>query len=326
MMVSPSSEAASRHRRWRRTLLQGLITLAIFVYLLTLVDLAELGDAFRRAPWWGVPAAVAVMLAGLTLAALRWRLLLAAYGAPRRPPLGRLFRLHLIGAFYNTLPGAVGGDVVRGLVTRDAFTSGSATAGIAVVFVERALGMSALLLVVATAFALRPIAGVSGLWLGVILGLTASGFAIAAIALGQRWAAYWPRPLRRFAHALPVLQSWPPFGLALLCSLLIQVGVAVIGHLFIATLDPRVQWLDSTVLAPLVFAAAFFPLTIAGAGTRDAAMVALYGLIGVARADSLAASLQIMLTFLLIAAIGAVLTLVTPLTGGVQPTDAAESS
>jgi hypothetical protein len=91
------------------------------------------------------------------------------------------------------------------------------------------------------------------------------------------------------------------------------------GHLAIAPLAPQVLLFDSLALAPLAFAAIFFPLTVAGAGTRDAAMVALYGMLGVPRASALTASLQILLSYVIVSAIGGVLGMVEPLTTSVRP-------
>jgi uncharacterized membrane protein YbhN (UPF0104 family) len=98
-------------------------------------------------------------------------------------------------------------------------------------------------------------------------------------------------------------------------SILNQTLVGIMGHLTIWPLARQVGLLDSLVLSPLAFAAIFFPLTVAGAGTRDAAMVALYGLVDVPRENVLSASLEILLAYGLVAGLGAALSLVTPLRG-----------
>jgi hypothetical protein len=105
----------------------------------------------------------------------------------------------------------------------------------------------------------------------------------------------------------------------MIVSVLNQALVGVMGHLAIAPLAPQVVLLDSLALAPLAFAAIFFPLTVAGAGTRDAAMVALYGMLGVPRANALTASLQILLSYVIVSAIGGVIGMVEPLTKSVRP-------
>ena len=126
------------------------------------------------------------------------------------------------------------------------------------------------------------------------------------------------RPAFTFEVARPTAEeqcrAWTAApGSALLMSVVNQTLVGVMGHLTIWTLAPQVQLIDSLVLSPLAFAAIFFPLTVAGAGTRDAAMVALYGLLGVPRETALSASLQVLLAYGLLAALGGALSLVTPL-------------
>ena len=52
----------------------------------------------------------------LGLAAVRWRFLMRAFKATALPPYSMLFRLNLVGHFYNIfVPGAVGGDLARAL-------------------------------------------------------------------------------------------------------------------------------------------------------------------------------------------------------------------
>jgi uncharacterized membrane protein len=64
---------------------------------------------------------------------------------------------------------------------------------------------------------------------------------------------------------------------------------------------------------PLIGASAFFPLTISGAGVREFAFAALYHLVGVPEATAYAASLSYWAAQLAVAAVGGILTLVTPI-------------
>ncbi|MDH5672373.1 MAG: flippase-like domain-containing protein [Myxococcales bacterium] len=294
--------------------LQALLTVAVFAYLLTLVDTGALAATFARAPLWGIPLASVILLCVMAIGALRWSLLIGAYGG-QHVPFARLLRLQLVGLFYNMLPGAVGGDVVRGLVSRDAFGPGGALSGVAVVFVERVVGLLGLLALVSTMLLIHRLPALDSmldrrvLWLGL---LTVAA-AIAALALARRLAAYLPGRLGELLSALPALSHPGRFALAALVSISNQALVAVLAHCLMAPLAPEVTLLDSMVLAPVAFAAVFFPLTVAGAGTRDAAMVLLYGSLGVSRAVALSASLQVLLTYLVVAAIGGLLALLRPL-------------
>lgn len=314
MMGEPDPPAAdSRKPRVSRLMLfQVGLTVAAFAYLVHTSDVDALLRSFRSAPLWGVPAQVLTLLAVMFAGAIRWRFLLSAYGARAKPPLRRLFKLQLIGLFYNLMPGAVGGDVIRGVVSRDAFGD-RLSAGLAVVFVERVMGLIGLMFLVVGVLAMHPIRGLDlSAWV-LVLGVVGCGCALAGIALARRVADKLPRAIRTQLQDLPALSNLLAFGLALIVSIANQALVGVMGHLAIAPLAPQVQLLDSLALAPLAFAAIFFPLTVAGAGTRDAAMVALYGMLGVPRPQVLTASLQILLSYVIVAAIGGVLGMVEPL-------------
>lgn len=304
---------AAAGRKPGLVVLQVVLTIAAFTYLFWTSDLEQLGRSLREAPIWSVPTAVAVLACVMFAGTLRWRLLLSAYGAHTPQPILYLFRLQLIGLFYNMMPGAVGGDVLRGVVSRRAFGAKGVSAGLAVVLVERVFGLIALMLLVVSVLAFHPIPLLHlSRWVFAI-GLLVSLAVLVAIALGRRLASRLPRPIAARAAALPELSEVGTFALAMGMSLINQTLVGVMGHVTVAPLAPQVTLLDSLVLSPLAFAAIFFPLTVAGAGSRDTAMMALYGLLGVPRESALSASLQVLLAYGLLAAAGGALSLLTPL-------------
>jgi glycosyltransferase 2 family protein len=317
---APKSPAGSGRRPKLLLIVQVVLTLVAFGYLFHIADLPALQRTFEAAPLWSIPAAIAALLSVLFAGTLRWSLLLSAYGAARLPPLLYLFRLQLIGLFYNMMPGAVGGDLLRGVVSRHAFGPQGMSAGLIVVLVERVFGLLALLLLVISVLSFHPVYGLElPAWLLALLMLASVG-ALAGIALARRLAPHLPAWLAQRAAALPGLSRPGMFVLALLMSVANQALVGVMGHLTIVPLAPQVSLLDSLVLSPLAFAAIFFPLTVAGAGTRDAAMIALYGYLGVSRESALSASLQILVAYIAVAAIGGTLSFFTPLTDAASDT------
>ncbi len=308
----PDAPRRSTQRARALLALKVLVTCAVFAYLATLVRGPALAAAFGRATAPRFVGAIAVALIAIAVGAARWGALVTAYGAPARPPFLRLIRLYLIGYFYNFLPGAVGGDVVRGLATRESFGAGGGTAAVAVVLVERVLGLTGLLGITATMALLRPAQAVADVLPWSLLGLGIAGCAVAGISLAHRVAPRLPRLLRAFAGRLPALTRPRAFVGALVLSFGTQSLVALAAHLILAEIAPAVTLADSLALVPLASAAAYFPLTPGGAGAREGAFVALFAAIGVAREDALAASLLILAANLCVAAIGGALQLATP--------------
>jgi len=297
-----------------RVVLAGKIcvSLLLFGYLGSLMRGPALAAAFGRATAPHFALAVAFGLCALSVGAARWSSLLMAYGAPKRLPFARLLRLYFIGFFYNFLPGAVGGDVIRGVATRESFGARGSTAAIAVVFVERVLGLTALLFITATMALLRPAQGVQSVLPWSIVGLALSGGAVLTISLAHRVAPRLPGFAGRFAARLPAIVAPRPFALALLLSFGTQALVALAAHAILVEIAPQVTLADSLALVPLASAAAFFPLTPGGAGAREGAFVWLFTAIGVAREDALAASLLVLGANLVLAVIGGVVQLRTP--------------
>lgn len=326
--MTPSSEATdhtlsppdlagtkpSASKKSRLMLLQLVLTSVAFGYLYVTSDIPKLTGAFHEAPLWSVPCCTLALLGVVFAGTVRWQLLLRAYGARTLPNLGYLFRLQLIGLFYNMMPGAVGGDLLRGWISRRAFGAQGASAGITVVLVERVFGLIGLMLLVLGLLIVHPIPGLYAPPWMLSAGLAGGVAALFAIALGRRLAPRLPALLAARAAELPELSNVPAFGLALIVSIVNQSLVGVMGHIAVGPLAPKqVRLLDSLVLSPIAFAVIFFPFAVAGAGTRDVAMRELYGKLGVAPELALTASLEILVAYVLVAAIGGVLSVVTSL-------------
>lgn len=319
----PLTEQSQAPKKRPRALLylQVILTLGAFGYLFHISDIHALAQTFKSAPLWIFPAAMLTLTCVMFAGTLRWSFLMKSYGARHTPGIGYLLRLQLIGLFYNMMPGAVGGDLLRGVVSRHAFGPQGMSAGLTVVLVERVFGLLALMLLVVSVLAFHPVRGLQlAPWI-FVLGLVGSVGSLVAIAIARRLAPHLPAFIAKRAAELPELARPGMFVLALAMSLTNQVLVGLMGHLTVRPLAPQVGVLDSLVFSPLAFAAVFFPLTVAGAGTRDSLMVALYGLLGVTKEQALLASLEILAAYVLMAAIGGGLSLVTPLADKSQPAD-----
>jgi uncharacterized membrane protein YbhN (UPF0104 family) len=283
-------------------------------YMLQLVPLREVAESLQAIPVLALAIAGATMLIGTLFAVARWRILFSACGFTAKPRWRDLFRAYMIGGFYNVyVPGALGGDVLRALATRK-LVAGGLPASVAVVVLERVLGFVAMLTVLTGTFTLFPLPGLNGILLFSGLGFCIAVALVFAIINGPRLAPYLPLPLRRIAASLPQIESLPRFGLALALSLLTQLSSIIIGHVLIHSVSPNVGWSDSLVILPLANAMQYFPLTIGGAGVREAAYVLLYATVGVSKPDALAASFAVGALSYTLAALGGIWHAARPLT------------
>ena len=299
-------------RRWLGFALRVLGTGAGLAYIALRVDLDAAKTALGRVPVISFAAAVALVAANVVAGAVRWRVLMRAYGATAIPPLGRAVYLYFVSFFYNNyLPGAVAGDVGRGVVTRDAFATEGATGALAVVLVERALGLFALFALLAVGIASAG-GGIDthDLWLWTALGCAGSCAIVIGIAAARRIGPRLPSFLATRAAKLPVVHDGRAFGIAVLLSLATQALTAGAGWVLLAALAP-IGLGASLLVVPLAAATTFLPITVGGAGAREAVYVALGGrLFGMLPADALAASLGFWFAHLAVAGCGGLAQLV----------------
>jgi uncharacterized membrane protein YbhN (UPF0104 family) len=169
-------------------------------------------------------------------------------------------------------------------------------------------GFAGLLVLAAGATLLSPLAR-SEVLVYSAFGLCAALGAVAALAIGRRISSRLPARIGKLAAALPEIERPGPLAVALALSVFTHVLVAMTGYAVLAALVPSVSFTEGMAIFPLGTLAAYFPLTVAGAGARDTALVVLLSHVGVSRADALATSLSMLACNLLISGIGGLLQL-----------------
>ncbi len=304
-MTEPEKAEAAKPA-WRSVLLRVVVTAATLGLWYWLADVPwnELEDAVRRIHLSTLGWATALACVNLVIGAFRWRVLMKAYGAVTLPSFGRMVRLYFVGIFFNTfIPANVGGDLLRGHITRRAFPG--AASGYLVVILERVFGLAGLMLLAGGVLLIHPIEELAGSrWLG-LLGFVAALGAASAPAIIRFFGGRLPGKLGEIARGAPTLDR-PALVVAVLALSLVTQGlVAVGGHLYVADLDPSVPLTASLVLVPVGLVSIYLP-TIAGLGAREASFVVLFALVGVAEADATAAALGVLATTLLTAVIGGI--------------------
>ncbi|MGC6416680.1 MAG: lysylphosphatidylglycerol synthase transmembrane domain-containing protein [Bradymonadia bacterium] len=251
-------------------LIRLLIVLLLGIWMSQQFDLKALPkDLFEH----GVSVLIVAVLGGMNLgiAAVRWRFLMTGFNANALPPSSMLFRLNLVGHFYNIfVPGAVGGDLARAHIAGICF--GSKSESYFVVVAERMLGLGAL----GIFFAVGLIFGqgsimveAAGLW---VVGLSSLVICVLAVGLlGRRLTRWW--------RSAPTLTQ-PMYVLYATVLSLFTHSVTIIGFWILTrSMNLDVTLLDLTVIVPVALVASVVPLAIAGVGPREVALVALIPLL-----------------------------------------------
>jgi uncharacterized protein (TIRG00374 family) len=270
------------------------ITLGLIVLVLRNVDAADTLERVRS-----LPASIAV--GGLLLLVLlsflcvfRWQIVMRQFG--RMLGFRLTTRLFFEGLFFNqALPSTVGGDGVR--IYR-AFRAGLPLAvAINSVVLDRVLGLTSLMLLAALAqplFYERVASVPARLTFTAVFVLAVTGiFVLLLLAYMPGWARRWKvaRGLVALSHA--ARQAFTTPAILLPVTLLSIVGhliSVVVFYLLADSLALGVSFLDCLVMVPSVLLLATVPVSVAGWGVREGAMVAAFGLLGVPAGGAAAAS------------------------------------
>lgn len=274
------------------TALKIAVSLGILVLIFRKVDFNELWRELRTAHTSYVIASICLYLAVQALSAYRWYVLLKPIGVDTS--YRKILSFYLLGMYFNFfLPTAIGGDAVRVYyLNKETRKLSRSTAS---VFLDRDIGMGALLLIatVAAAFAGTTINQVP---LAPIFALITVAFVLINLALFYR-PSYdlLHRVLRLFKmkradekveNLFESVNSyrgeWGVLNVAMALSIIIQLGGifanVLLGHAI--GLETRNGWLDYLVIVPAVSLISMNPLSVNGTGWREYSYLVLFGSVG----------------------------------------------
>jgi hypothetical protein len=285
-------------------LVRFLVAAVLTSYLLWRADPAAVVRAAANAdPAW-ILLAVMLVFVDRALMAQRWIALLCIL--EKRPPLGRLIEIFLTSTFLGTfLPASVGGDAVRAYsLTRSGFGVVSGADAIASVFMDRMLGVAALLLMslVGLLFA-REMASNAAIVIS-LMAAAAACAATIALVFSERFATW----SLRLLSVLPIaalgrggnsivdsIRRYASHRRQLFAVLASSIGVQVLrivqayclGRAIGVEAGPAVYF----AFIPLILLVMLLPVTINGLGTAQLVFIWFFARVGVASATAFALSI-----------------------------------
>jgi glycosyltransferase 2 family protein len=278
----------------KKLLLKGAVSAILIWLLLRNTNTDAVVDQLFDVGWRAFVLSSALLAALSLPATLRWQAVLRALG--RRLAFLHGLRLVLVGLFFNqVLPSNVGGDAVRiWQVRRDGVDLRTA---IDSVVIDRLMALGILFLIIAVSlpalFAIvpGPVARTAIVLLagGGLVGYVLFAFLNRLPAAFFRWRA--TKAIAALSADFRTTVSSPRYGaMALALSLLIQIVSALSVFVLAASLEYRVSLIDCIILMPPVILATAIPISIAGWGVREGAMVVAFGYAGLSVHDALALS------------------------------------
>lgn len=271
-----------------KRLLAAGVSLAILAVIYHRIGTGPLLEAFAASDRWWLVTSLAMVVPLTLVTAWRLQLLMPA---DRRLSFGESNRLILAASSLNLILPSKLGDIAKAFfMARDHGLSQSYS--LSLVLFEKASDMLSLLAWCLFGLALYPdrgklfwmiAAAVGGLFVLLVLFLASHRFTAGLLGgAGSLLPDGVGRKLGGLAGRLDELRSHLAASPALVLRVaLVSLGIWLLHlvqtWLFVAALGTWMPLLDNLALAPLAILAGLVPLTFAGVGTRDAAIIVLYG-------------------------------------------------
>jgi uncharacterized protein (TIRG00374 family) len=274
----------------------GRITkVSVTVFMLWLLfrqfDWDELRTILADFTWWSFVAAIAIQVFVFILGALRWRAFFRHENLLYT--VRDLLRPYFIGALFNNfLPAATGGDVMRVYyILRKGH--GVAIAASPVI-TERIIGTTVMFGIAASVL---PFISIKADWLGLlstVLPMVFMGLVICLVLLRlptthqvvyrlfRRWEDYRPgRALLGVIRASHRYLGDTPLVLRVVSlSISMQLIQIVVFWMLATGIGSNISFIQYALAVPLILIVAALPISIGGLGVREAAVVTLFGAIG----------------------------------------------
>ena len=284
-------------KTWGLLALKIAISGALIWYFIGKSDLGAVMESLRQVDAATVVAVLALFLAQMVLVAWRWSALLRLVGVGKGFSFHEIVRTVWSATFFNTtLVSSVGGDAFRlWTIVRAGNPLGKSVNSI---FLDRLTALMALMILIAISlpYVMELIADEAAfLSYALLIAAFLAGFAALfhADRLPRR-IQHW-RLVRGLANlaadtrrlSLHMDNLLPVAALSLLVHILNIFVVYVLAR----GLEIGISFLDCFFLVPPVILAMTLPISIAGWGVREGAMIVALGLIGVSQESALVLSI-----------------------------------
>jgi hypothetical protein len=291
------------------------VSAMLFYFAISRIQLGPIGERLYRLDWPWILFAAAIGFLQIGLVTIRWRRIAIACGFDL--PMRQALRFNLIASFFGqVLPSTVGGDAARiWLVARAGAGWRAASYS---VLVDRFFGVMGLALVVTAGlyWSLALIKNPLGHMVLIVIALGSLTASAIFLALGS-----WPA-LARWKFTLPfldmalisrrMLSSSDNGPLVSVTSVLIHLMTAAVAWCIARAVAAQLGYFDAVLLVPPVILIATVPISIAGWGVRESALVLAFSYAGLPESDGLIVSVLLGLVTLAVGLIGGIAWLASP--------------
>ncbi|VAX01144.1 hypothetical protein MNBD_GAMMA22-2562 [hydrothermal vent metagenome] len=281
-------------------LLRVTFSLVILFLIFRAVDINEVKNVIAATQYQWLLLALVFQILSTLLAGYRWSLVMAIMNFV--DDVSFYIKSYFKGSFFNQgLPTSIGGDAIRvldvaatGHRKRDAFTG---------VFVDRLLGLTGLLIMTLIASLANPTLLPEGLFLVInliVLGGLAAFMTVLffyKLALFERWrlGRYLIRTSQQLMRVMCGFKnSSIQMGLGIIIHLLSMLNIYCIG----IGVGLEFDFMTYLVIVPPAILLTLVPISLAGWGVREGALIGLFTLLGADQSTILSLSVLYGLTLI----------------------------
>lgn len=293
-----------------------VITAGLFWWVFESVDLSELWSRVSELSLAVAGLCIGILAAQSVVAALRLRLLAGFFGT--KTGIAICLQYTLVGLFFNqVLPSTVGGDAIKAwlLAQRDGW---SLRAALHCVVIDRMLGLLSLLVLIAATLP----------WIAARVGDERAVFGVGAVVivgfLGAAFFAFLPS-LPRFIERTRVVSEVRAFrdafrgimAVPAVCAAAAVLGISMylinVAVVWLVALDAGIPagLVDCLVIVPTALLVSVIPISIAGWGLREGAMVAGFSYVGISATDAVLLSVVLGAAITLVGLFGGLVWMMT---------------
>lgn len=283
-----------------KSLIRLLVTIAIFVLIFRSVDLEQIWKILHQANLGLLVVSLLMQFGSTTVSAYRWQLIM--HNMDFGQSFSFYWRSYFKAMFFNQgLPTTIGGDVLRVLdVAGHGFRKRDSLYG---VFLDRVAGLIALMLLNLIAYAFNPDLLPVGVYY-LTLSLAAAGllgFVVSSYVRRLEWLDAYPRLAIVKTLSAKLHQAFSAHRFLLLASSLLIPLLAMVGFFVTGwALGLRYDLETYFVIVPPAILLTVIPVSLAGWGVREGALVALFSFIGADKATVLTMSIVYGLTLIIV--------------------------
>jgi len=276
-----------------KNIIKTIITLIIFYILFTYIDIEGVVKTIQNANIFYIFIALLAQLASTYLAAYRWRLIMKLLDFKER--VSFYVQSYFKGSFFNQLlPSSIGGDAIRIIeLGQHGYSKKEAFYGI---FVDRVIGLVGLVILNLIAnlsfYKLFPV------WLFQLINVVTISSIAGFVILMNLNRLHFLSSFKisdlfyRLSKRLNKLYHSKK-------TLAVHLGISMIVHIFsilavyavALSVDLKLDFDVFLVAIPPIFLLTIIPVSLAGWGVRESAMVGILVLVGAAKSGVLAISI-----------------------------------